>query len=205
MPFGYTGQNLPNQTKANSGVFSISDVADLEKQGKFGGSLELIAESNPSGVNVVDITDIQESKYNVHFLQVEVTMSGAGSLHLQFFESGVLESGAVYQYSYQNASSAGNFSTSKGTGGNRMFVTRPGDTNKLRTAYNYLYNLGDANKYSYQTVFGGSDDGSTATLDIRFGGGALPQTSVVDGIRLTETSGIQTITGNIKLYGVKQI
>ena len=44
MPYGYLGQNTPNQTVSNSGVFSISDVASLEKQGKFGGSLELIEE-----------------------------------------------------------------------------------------------------------------------------------------------------------------
>jgi hypothetical protein len=48
MPYGYTGQNLINQTVKNSGVFSISDVADLEKQGKFGGSLELIEEQTIS-------------------------------------------------------------------------------------------------------------------------------------------------------------
>ena len=48
MPYGYTGQNLINQTKKNSGVFSISDVASLEKQGKFGGSTEHIITSTAS-------------------------------------------------------------------------------------------------------------------------------------------------------------
>jgi len=39
MPYGYLGQNQPNQTVSNSGVFSITDVAELQSQGKLGGSL----------------------------------------------------------------------------------------------------------------------------------------------------------------------
>ena len=67
MPYGYTGQNLINQTVKNSGVFSISDVADLEKQGKFGGSLELIADSDFTSSSGVEFTSIKENAYDVHF------------------------------------------------------------------------------------------------------------------------------------------
>ena len=38
---------------------------------------------------------------------------------------------------------------------------------------------------------------------MRFGGGVLPQASTVNGIRFTSVSG--TMTGTIKLYGVKQL
>ena len=73
MPFGYTGQNLPNQTKANSGVFSISDVADLEKQGKFGGSLELIEEQTVSGTpSSLDFNSILENKYSAHLFVFDI-------------------------------------------------------------------------------------------------------------------------------------
>ena len=67
MPYGYTGQNLINQTVKNSGVFSISDVADLEKQGKFGGSLELIGEQTCSGNATLEFTDIKESVFGYGF------------------------------------------------------------------------------------------------------------------------------------------
>jgi hypothetical protein len=70
MPYGYTGQNLINQTVKNSGVFSISDVADLEKQGKFGGSLEHISTTTFSSVSEVDITS-GFTGYDV--FQVQVT------------------------------------------------------------------------------------------------------------------------------------
>ena len=66
MPFGYTGQNQPKQTVSNSGVFSITDVAELQSQGKLGGSLELIEETNCYGVSVVDFTDLKN--YDVHIM-----------------------------------------------------------------------------------------------------------------------------------------
>ena len=37
MPYGVLGSQA-DQTAKNFGVFSVNDVADLEKQGKFGGS-----------------------------------------------------------------------------------------------------------------------------------------------------------------------
>ena len=87
MPYGYLGQNLPNQTVSNSGVFSISDVADLEKQGKFGGSLELIEEQTFSNVASVEFTAIQENKYDVHFLQCENIQAHTDSSRLVIPES----------------------------------------------------------------------------------------------------------------------
>jgi len=206
MSFGYLGDTstkIKQQVK-NNGVISVSEAYELEKAGQLGGSLELIAESNPSGVNIVDFTDIKENKYDVHYVTIKIALNGAGSVNMQFFESGVIETGGVYEYAYQNGQATGTFSETKGTAGNRLFATRIGSTDEPRTAYNYLYNLGDSSKYSFQTMHGVSRNTGTTACDMRFGGGVLPQASTVDGIRFTETSG-QLLTGNIKLYGVKQI
>ena len=71
MPFGYTGQNQPKQTVSNSGVFSITDVAELQSQGKLGGSLELIEEQTVSGSPTsLDFTSIKENVYDVMFLTI---------------------------------------------------------------------------------------------------------------------------------------
>ena len=71
MPYGYLGQNQPNQTVSNSGVFSITDVAELQSQGKLGGSLELIEEQTADGTSTsLNFTDIKENIYDVHLLQV---------------------------------------------------------------------------------------------------------------------------------------
>ena len=206
MSFGYIGDTSTSvkQQVKNKGILTTQESFDLERQGFLGGSLELIAESNPSGVNIVDFTDIKENVYDVHFVTLKIALNGAGSVNMQFFESGVLETGSVYHTSYQNGQATGTFSETKSTSGTRLFATRIGASGDTRSAYNYLYNLGNSSKYSFQSMHGVSRNTGTTACDMRFGGGVLPQASTVDGIRFTETSG-QLLTGNIKLYGVKQI
>ena len=59
MPYGYLG-NAPNQIKNNSGVFTVSDINELEAKGHWGGSLELIQSQTISGdVAQVDFTSIK--------------------------------------------------------------------------------------------------------------------------------------------------
>ena len=124
MPYGYLGQNTPNQTVSNSGVFSISDVADLEKQGKFGGSLELIEEQTvSSAVTTIDFTSIQENKYDVHLLTFDNVQNSGGIPNdgFRLYESGVLETASVYQYALQYGNTTGSaFGEAKSTAKDRM-------------------------------------------------------------------------------------
>ena len=207
MPFGYTGQNLPNQTVANTGVFSISDVADLEKQGKFGGSLELIEEKSISASSSAIFTDIKETKYDVHYLTVENYTASADDygLSARFYESGVEESGNVYQYAYQYGSSGSvSFGQTRSTGTNLLFLTAStgNQTNEVGNSYSYFYNLGNSSKYSFQTMQS-TNIRSDSSYIMTFGGGVLPQASTVDQIKIFVASG--TFSATAKLYGVKQI
>ena len=206
MPYGYLGQNLPNQTKSNSGVFSISDVADLEKQGKFGGSLELIAqESYSSAVSEIDFTSIQESKYDVHLFQISDVHSGTNgaSIKIRFYESGVLETASVYQYARQVGTVGGTFLEQRSTGIDG--IPAMGSLNSSAGSgnqYVYCYNLGNSNKYSFVTFQDFTFDTNNGVMT--FGGGVLPQTSTVNGVRFFLSSG-NFSSFDIKLYGVKQI
>ena len=209
MPFGYTGQNQPNQKVKNSGVLSSFDVSLLEKQGHAGGSLELIEEQTFSGVSAVDFTSIQENVYDVHFLEVinNNFSGGDSSLGIQFYESGVLETASVYQYAIQYNFSDGTNGESKNTGRDIIFVNIANfgqGTNDSGNAYVYFYNLGNSSKYSFVTLQGLLQDSSV--MKMSFGGGVLPQASTVDGIRLKETIGSgATVSGTARLFGVKQI
>ena len=73
MAYGYLGQNTPNQTVNNSGVFSITDSKNLQSQGKLGGSLELIEEQTVSGVSAsrFHLTNIKQNVYDVLLLQYQ--------------------------------------------------------------------------------------------------------------------------------------
>ena len=67
--------------------------------------------------------------------------------------------------------------------------------------YVYLYNLGDSAKYSFATYQGvqlvlGGQRGY-------FGSGVLTQANTVDGIRLYSANGIDYISLQASLYGIK--
>ena len=206
MPYGYLGQNTPNQTVSNSGVFSISDVASLEKQGKFGGSLELIEEKTITTSSSVIFTNIKENEYDVHFLTIagyKCTVDNS-TLAVRFYESGI-EATSGYRYSVF----AIDTSTANGVGkttsaGNLFIIGGTGNaTNELGNAYGYFYNLGNVNKYSFLSKQSNDFLNTAGYFRIRFGGGVLANASVVNQIKLYVGSG--TFNATAKLYGVKQI
>ena len=204
MPYGYLGQNTPNQTVSNSGVFSISDVASLEKQGKFGGSLELIEEVTLSADSVLDFTSIQETKYDVHQLQLNITdLSDSVYLGTRFYESGVLETASVYQYAEQYGYATGSFGEQKSTGQTFILSSESNLANTSVNLYMYFYNLGNSSKSSFLTFQCLGRKWPAGDFNFYFGGGVLPQASTVDGIRVYTSSG--NFTGTAKLYGVKQL
>jgi len=189
----------PNDVKKNTGLYTPSEILQLEKEGHWGGSLELIEEQTVSGVGIVDFTDIKENVYDVHFLTGIVTGNGNNRPFLRFFESGVIESGSVYQGAYQQQTTGG--AENKGTSlTNLDFFVGASETGQSSVAYCYIYNAGNSSKYTFQTQQGIM----SSTIRAEFGGGVLPQASVVDGFRIQTSSGTD-INGTIKLYGVKQI
>ena len=201
MPYGYLGQNQPNQTVSNSGVFSITDVAELQSQGKLGGSLELIEEQTFSATTTIDFTSIQGAKYDVMVAQlIDVqTNGGNDNIDMRFYESGVLETASVYQYALQYGYPS-TFGETKSTGANRMVIA-PNQNSENTNGYIYFYNLNNSSKYSFYTVQ--TSNLSGGNFFFYFGGGVLPQASVVDGIRFF--SDTYNLEGSISLFGVKQI
>ena len=205
MPFGYLG-TTPNQKIKNSGVFSVAEALQLQKDGELGGSLQLIEEKSISGVSSVIFTDIKEAKYDVHFLQIidYQPVSDGTDIRIRFYESGVEESASVYQYAFEYMVSTGSRQEVQSTGESYLRATfNTGNaTNEKGNSYNYFYNLGNSSKYSFQTMQTVliQDNGNFNTA---FGGGVLPQASAVDQIKLYNSGGNFSCTA--KLYGVKQL
>ena len=190
----------PNDVKKNTGLYAPSEILQLEKDGNWGGSLELIAEETFTTSSAVENTSIQENKYDVHLLHIVANGSTSMNSGIQFYESGVLETANVYQYALKSGASTNSFGDTKSTGANRMYTVNLGATYKTGV-YIYLYNLGNSSKYSFITFQGNQDLNGYHTMF--FGGGVLPQASTVDGFRVYLNTG--TITGEYKLFGVKQI
>ena len=194
-------------------------------QAKFGllggvadpGKLELIETQVADGTTtVIDFLDIKEDVYNVHFLtynNVGATGADYDSVLIRLYESGVLESGSVYQYANQRIRANGGTNEYKSTVSSTLPVHNNGVSNsnyEKINCYVYLYNLGDTNKYSFatwQTVQIPSYSESQI-FSTNFGGGVLPQASVVDGIRLydTQATGASFIKSgsSFSLYGIAE-
>ena len=210
MSFGYIGDTPTkvNQKVKNTGILSISEAFDLERQGFLGGSLELIAEQTySSAVSSIQFTDIKESLYDVHLMQI-FNVQGTtdqDTFTIYLYEDGIgWETASVYQWANQINTSAGVGSEQRSTSrdGMSLFGSNDNDTNEKNNAYVYFYNLGNSAKYSFSTF-------QTTAIDYyetgsRMGGAVLPQASKVTGIRL-DISNNNFSSFTLKLFGVKQI
>ena len=211
MSFGYLGDTSTKikQVKKNDGVISIAEAYELEKLGHLGGSLELIqSQTYSSTVSAVDFTSIKENKYDVHLLQINgyTSPNGSQDFGLRFYESGVLETGSVYEYGHQYVEAGGSNGALQSTGNTYIYwsYNNNGTTQDARDSENgyiYFYNLGESSKFSYTTHQQLFNDGGG--MKMSFGSGVLPQTSVVDGIRLKMISGNNS-SGTASLYGLKE-
>ena len=211
MPFGYIGQNQTKQKIKNSGVLSSFEVSHLEKQGHSSGSLELIDTiSYSSGVSTVSATNLQEDKYNVqlvHFKNFQITTSGGGTCQTNFQ---LAENGTFTTSGYQRAVQGANANGGSG------FEGKSTSDSRIMNAYStgngveinfsmfmYIYNAGDSSKYTFINTHLTKYEGTV--YQYQFGGGVLPTTSKVTGVRAIEAVGGTYDSFEVKVYGVKQI
>ncbi len=163
------------------------------------GKLELIQTQTFSGVGTVDFTDIKEDIYEVHFMTGIVTGNGNARPFLRFFESGTIEDGSVYMGAYQQLTVGGS-AENRGSGlTNLDFFVGASEVGESSVAYCYIYNAGDSSKFTHLTQLGIM----SSVVRAEFGGGVLPQASVVDGFRIL-SNGETTLNGSISLYGLKE-
>ena len=178
----------------------LGGVADL-------GKLELIETQTYSGaVSFVDFTSIQESTYNVHFVTFNnfQPVDNLPSFLLRFYESGVLETGSVYQTAFQYGATNGTFGEAKSTGRSSITVggAQTTSTGGAINGYFYIYNAGDSSKYTFVTGHSMDLDNFNGGMTY-FGSAVLPQASTVDGIRFLYSSG-NIANFDVSLYGIAE-
>jgi len=200
----------PNDVKKNTGLYTPNEILQLEKDGHWGGSLELIEEINISSTGAIDITNIKENVYDVHLLTFDdfVTTAVADALSIRLSnDSGSTFETSNYQYALQYGQSNGSFGELKTTSGTGLkdITGNIKGTNARANGYVYLYNLGNSSKYSFITFQSSTTVVSTLIFQIRFGGGTYTVAETINALRIDGDSFTGTPTGgNIKLYGVKQ-
>ena len=204
--YGYLPEAPEQSFGQNSGIFTPKDIYDLTRADKYTnyGQLELIETKTISSVASSIFTDIQESKYNVHFMTINNFQPTTDSkrVRIRFFENGVEETGTVYRVATQQGLSNGTFAEVKSTGQDHLrSVTSTGNaTNESGNGYVYFYNLGDSTKFSVITMMTSAQN-AVPTFITEFGSGVLPQASTVDQIKLFVNAGNFSATAS--LYGIK--
>jgi hypothetical protein len=205
MPFGYIGQNQPNQKVKNAGVLSSFDISLLEKNNHASGSYELI-QSQTVNDTYVNFTSIKESEYDVHYItwhQIKDFSTSGANFSLRLFENGTLETASVYNNGHVEQKTSNQNYNPKGTYSS-MFLSQGSLTSGESTSgYAYIYYAGNSNEYTYLTDHAITED-PAGTAAFSYGGSVLPQTSTVDGFNFSTINGSAQMTGVISLYGVKQ-
>ncbi len=192
---------------SNSGIFSVNDIRHLMdyQQWQTPGELQLIeTQEISSGTARINFTDLGD--YKVHFMTAHDMHNDSDNrrIGVQFYESGVLEDGAVYNVSSQFGNMSGTFIDVQGSGyGSLRWGDNFGNnTNETMNGYMYFYNLLDPSLYSFVTHHAVSQSESNA-MCFEFGGGVLPQDSAVSAISVEIDSGHDFASGTLSLYGIR--
>ena len=193
---------------SNSGVFDVNDIRYLMdyQQWPTPGELQLIETQTASNSAALDFLSIKENIYNVHFMTVTNFQPASDNHYIAYrlYESGTLETGAVYQQARQYGIASGTFGESKSTGIDEVTVSHATGTDDQETnnCYIYFYNLGDSTKYSFSTSHSsGVQAGGSANFE--FASAVLPQASQVDGIRILTDQGSNMEHAEVSLYGIR--
>lgn len=197
MPYGYLGTE-PNQKVKNEGVVNVNDVARLQALGQWGGSLELIQKQAVSGTQTVDFNNIQPDKYDVFKCYIDVAMT-SGYVHLRLYESGTLNTGTNYDTSGYYNRSSNVHGSSRGYSQTAMNLSSHQVNGRYGSEFS-LYLAYNSSSYTFLDVHAHFQNNESFNY---YGGGNLNSSSVVDGFRVYSTG--SNMTGNIFLYGVKQI
>jgi hypothetical protein len=207
--FGYIPQSSEQKPFSNKGIFSPTDIYNLDKEDKWTqlGQLELIETKTGSGVAAIDFVDIKETEYDIHFLTIQnfsvatdgqtcaIRMRNAGSS--SFVEAG-------NQWANQTGRDAGTFTGNPSTSSTYIEIGRllGNDTNATLGGFVYFYNLGDSTKYSMTSHYASYGNEFSNEYMFSVGGGHNNVTTQVNGIRLTTTGGNISVY-ETSLYGIK--
>ena len=206
--YGYIGKEVTQDFFNNKGIFNPKDIIELDLENKWStfGQLELIQTQSASNSSALDFLDIKSTTYDLHFMTVTNFQPASDNHYIAYrlYESGTLETGAVYQQNRQYGIATGTFTESRTTGVDEVTVSHATgtDDNETNNCYIYFYNLGDSSKFSFSTSFS-SGIQAGGDLNFEYAISLLPQQSFVNGIRILTDQGSNMEHAEVSLYGIR--
>ena len=202
--FGQVGTSTNISDQDSSGVFQLQELLHGQEnryaEGRKGRFLIL----NTGNVGAVSDVTIQRGFeqsdiIEIEFIDMAPTVDNQ-DVQVQFYEAGVLETASVYDRATNrmDSSNTNTFSISSSASsiliasgvGNATYESMSG----LLTIFGHLSSTG-ATQYMYKST----SINASGNVESVFGGGELPQASVVDGVKIFYSSGLDT--GQVKMFG----
>jgi hypothetical protein len=209
--FGIIG-NLPDQRDANSGVYKLSEINELQSVSKWSNknALTRIETINYSAAatNQINFTSIEETTFRVHLLSIirwkPVTQNVNMNMRMFLSGSGTAESGATsYNYHQLRGDDAGTFNNTNNTAIN-LINFGPNMSNSVfaqHTSNLWIFNAGDSTQRTSVAFDTNMKDDQNDRKFVR-GIGACNVVDDVTGFQIYVSSGnIDTIQAT--LYGVQ--
>ena len=166
------------------------------------GSLEFISEITMDGTaSSYSFTSIQESEYEVHFVQANDVRTTVNGDRMQFrvITSGGTVSSNSYSYSSQQNSPAGHNESKSTSSNNLPFIKNTGTVaNSTSNGTMYVYQAGNSSTRCSNNYISTAVD-LNSKLYSWFGGGVYNANSVVTGFNFFSSG---NLSGRIRLYGV---
>ena len=192
----------PNDVKKNTGLYTPNEILQLEKDGHWGGSLELIAEQTVSGSSTINFTTIKENVYDVHLMQLSLVEASADmDLEMRLSNDGGSSfENSNYIRAVQFCGTNGSYGVSQSTSATQFDVLGYTNTSTPINAYVYLYNLGSSSKFSFI-----NQHSTISTIWSYFGGQGYMVAETINALQLLNSAGATYTGGTAKLFGIKQI
>ena len=213
MPYGYVGDisTKIKQSKKNNGVLTLNEVAALETEANWGGSLELITSlSSDNSSQTLDFTDCLVGNYDVYLIQWK-NFVPANDENMLYFRlknaSGEITSGYQYANFYNTAATGSG--ENKSTSATYLRIMGGGGSSTGENANGHIYIYGadtsERTAVSYSSTF--FDQNGTYTTIM--GGGLYDTAEVSTGVMFRSISSGGTLgninTLDVSIYGVKKI
>jgi len=193
----------PNNIVKNTGLYTPSEILQLEKDGNWGGSLELIAEQNCSGNTTLEFTSIKEDIYDTHFIEF-IGLESGSNMYNEIRVSN--DGGTSYETSnydrsvqYMSANDGGTFGENRFDGTDRFSLLAFSTAGSPLSNNVYLHNLGNPNLYTHLT------SRSTPALTwVYFGSQMYLVAETINALQILNNASATWTAGKVRLFGIKQ-
>ena len=204
--FGYIPESPEQSPFNNKGIFTPTDIYNLDRDSKWTQLGQLILLQTQTVSSAVCDFVLQETKYNTHFFTFTDIHFGSQSefgYRLSNDNGTSFETG--YQFANQRGLENGSFSERISTSQNtaRLFGDIGSNALSAGDGYMYLYNAGDSTRFTHSTSHCAIRDASDKS-GMEYGGQVYNHAEQINQIRF----GLGTAMGamssaTISLYGIE--